>query len=173
MLQRRRYRTMLRKYEVMRILIYTAVFSLVAAASIPANSASARTDAGNSPHIDSAVQFPPTKWRIVRHTIKLHVPPESSALTQVIIHIPAGLTASNDIRLSDQSNRQVNANVSVNGSQVTLAFPQPVAPETLIDIDMNNVKISGVSNAWLYHVSAKFAETGINVPIGVARFPIY
>ncbi|HEY9668888.1 MAG TPA: hypothetical protein V6C91_18910 [Coleofasciculaceae cyanobacterium] len=156
-----------------RILIYAAAFTLIAAALIPANSATARTDQGNSPHVDSTVQFPQTKWRIVRHTIRLHVPQKSSALSQVILDVPVGLTASNDIILSDSSGQKINANVSINGRQVTLAFPQPIASETKLDIDLNNVKISGVSNAWLYRVSALFVGLDRELPLGVAQFKVY
>lgn len=156
-----------------KTLIYAAVVTLTATSLIHTGFASARTDIGNSPHVDGAVQFPQTKWRIVRHTIKLHVPQESSALSQMIIDVPAGLTASNDINLSDQSNRKIDTNVSFNGRQITLVFPQPVAPGTKLDIDLNNVKISGVSNAWLYHVSAKIAGSDINFPLGVARIRTY
>lgn len=154
-------------------LIYAATFTLIAAALIPANSATARTDKGNSPHVDSAVQFPQTKWRIVRHTIRLHVPQKSSAVSQVILDVPVGLTVSNNIILSDSSGQKINANVSINGRKVTLAFPQPIAPETKLDIDLNNVKVSGVSNAWLYRVSALFVGLDRELPLGVAHFKVY
>ena len=156
-----------------RTLIYAAVVTLTATSLIQAGFASARTDKGNSLHVDSAVQFPQTKWRIVRHTIRLHVSQESTALSQVIIDVPSGLTVSNDIILSDSSGQKINATVSVNGRQVTLAFPQPVAPGTKLDIDLNNVKISGVSNAWLYRVSAKFAGSDTKFPLGVAQIRTY
>lgn len=156
-----------------RTLIYVAAFILTATALIPANSATARTDKGNFPHIDSAVQFPQTKWRIVRHTIRLHIPKKSRDLAKIILDVPVGLTVSNNIILSDSSGQEINANVSINGRQVTLAFPQPISPETKLDIDLNNVKISGVSNAWLYRVSAKFVGLDRELPLGVARFKVY
>jgi len=155
----------------MRTLIYVVSLSLVATASVYTDYASARTE--RFPHVDSTVQFPQSKWRIVRHTIRLHIPQESSALSQLSIDVPAGLTASNDISVSDQSGRKINTNVSVNGSKVTIAFPQPVAPGTRLDIDMNNVRISGVSNAWLYQVSAKIIGTDADTLLGVAQFRVY
>jgi hypothetical protein len=156
---------------MMRILIYAVALSLVATASIHTDYASARTE--RFPHVDSTVQFPQSKWRIVRHTIRLDIPQESSALSQLSIDVPGGLTASNDISVSDQYGRKINTNVSVNGSKVTLTFPKSVAPGTLLDIDMNNVKISGVSNAWLYHVSAKLVGTDADTILGAAQFRVY
>lgn len=156
---------------MVRTLIYAAAFSLVAAALIPANYANAR--AGKFPHVDSTTEFPQSKWRIVRHTIRLHIPQESKALSQLSIDVPAGLTASNDIRVSDQSGRKINTNVSVNGRKLTLAFPQPIAPETRLNIAMNRVIISGTSNAWLYHVSAKLVGNNADSFIGVAQFRVY
>lgn len=156
-----------------KTLIYVAAFTLTATALIPGNSATARTDKGNFPHIDSTVQFPQSKWRIVRHTIRLHIPKKSSALSQIILDVPVGLTPSNNIRLSDSSGQEINANVSINGRKVTIVFPQPIAPETKLDIDLNNVKISGVSNPWRYRVSAKFVGFDRELPLGVAQFRVY
>lgn len=57
----------------MRTLICSAAtISLVLAGSISAGYANAKSE-GN-PHIDRAVQYSPSPWRTVRHTIRLHTP---------------------------------------------------------------------------------------------------
>lgn len=158
---------------MMKTLIYAAAFTLAAAASIPAAYANTRTEAGRFPHIDSSVQFPQTRWRIVRHTFRLHIPQESSALSQLSINVPTGLKVRNTINVSDQAGHKIDTNISVNGSKIILAFPEPVAPGSRLNIAMKNVKISGVSNAWLYPVSAKPVGFDTDIPVGVVRFKVY
>lgn len=155
---------------MIKTLIYAAMFTLFTAAVIPTGITIARTDDGKVPHIDSSVQFPPSRWRIVRHTIRLHVPQNSRYLSQLTIEVPDGLTASNNIDVVEQSGRIINANVSVNDKKVLIAFPEPIAPETKLNIAMRDVKISGVHQIWLYPVSAKLVGIDTDIPIGMARF---
>ena len=154
----------------MRTLIYAAV-ALILAASIPADNASARTE-GN-PHIDGAVQFPQNRWRIVRHTIRFHIPQGSSPLSQLNIDVPEGLRISDNIALTDKSGRKIDANISIMGNKVIVDFPQPIAPESKLKIELNNVRVRGVSNGWLYRVSAKLVGLEADVPIGIARIRVY
>lgn len=157
---------------MMRTLIYAAAFSLVATNSILAYPVSADIE-GKATHVDHTEQFPQSKATNFRQTFELHIPQGSNALSQVSIKAPPGLTVSNNISISNQSGRIINANVSVNGSQIIIAFSEPVAPGTQLDIDMNHVKRWGVSNAWRYHVSAKFIGSDAEQPIGVAVFKVY
>ena len=157
----------------MRTLIYAAVLALSAAALAPAVHASTRTGAENFPHIDSSVQFPETKARIVRHTFWLKIPQGSRAISQLKIRVPAGLIVRDDISISDNSDRKIETNVSVTSNQVILTFSQPVSPGTTIKIAMNKVRISGVSTAWLYQVAAKFVGNDAEIPLGMARVRSY
>ena len=104
---------------------------------------------------------------------KLQIPEESKPLSQLTISVPAGLTVKNKISVSDQSGHQVNTNVLVNANKLILAFPNPVAPGNELKIAMKDVKISGVTDAWLYKVYAKLVGINAELPIGFARFPIY
>lgn len=156
-----------------KTLICAVAFSIVAAASIPAAYASPRMDGERFPHIDTSMQFPQGKMRNFRHTLRLYIPKESSALSQLIIDVPVGLALSNDITVADQSGRKIDANVSVNDNKVIVAFPQTVAPETQLNIHMNRVRRLGVSNAWLYHVAAKLVGNEADIPLGVAQFRVY
>ncbi|WP_373529970.1 hypothetical protein [Nostoc sp.] len=158
---------------MMKKFSFTTTVSLILTASFSAVYASQIPDTKSFAHILSTVQFPQTKWGTVRHSFKLEIPQNSSDLTQITIDIPPGLSVKNDFNISDQSGRGIQANTTVNGSKITIAFAQLVAPANILDIDMNKVNRRGTSNAWLYRVSAKFIGSDAEIPVGVAQFRIY
>lgn len=157
----------------MKKLINAAVLTLVFAFSIPVAYGNPMTSAGRTPRILGSVQFPRTRWRIVRHTFQLQIPQESSALSQLNIDVPAGLTVSNNIDVSDQSGLKIGSNISVDDRKVVLVFPEPVAPGTRLKIAMRDVKISGFPHIFLYPVSARLLGLNADISIGVARFHRY
>ncbi len=168
----------------MKRLIYVAIFSLAMlgtniadAASGPTVYRNARTEAEDIPYISGAVAFPqrsrPSIASFTRHSFRLQIPSGSNALSRLTINVPDGLKVDNQITLSDKAARAINAHISVNGSKVTIEFPQSIASGTRLNIDMNNVRILGVSNAWVYPVTAKFVGLDADIPLGVARFGIY
>ncbi|HAZ43391.1 MAG TPA: hypothetical protein DCZ55_02625, partial [Cyanobacteria bacterium UBA11371] len=87
--------------------------------------------------------------------------------------VPTGLTVRNNITVTDNYGREINANVSINGNKVIIDFNQPVTPESQLEIDLNDVRKTGVSNAWLYRISAKFVGNNIHIPIGIAQLRVY
>ncbi|MEH2197119.1 DUF2808 domain-containing protein [Nostoc sp.] len=153
--------------------IFTTAVSLTLTASLSATYASQIPDTKSFPRILSTVQFPQTKWGIMRHSFKLQIPQNSNAITQINIEVPPGLSVKNDFSIYDQSGRKIQANITVNGSKIAIAFAQVVAPANILNIDMNKVKRRGTSNAWLYRVSAKFVGSDAEIPVGVAQFRIY
>lgn len=157
---------------MIKILTYAAS-SMVVAALVSAAYANPVTDNGRVPHITSSVQFPQSKWRIVRHIFRLQIPQQSNPLSQLRIDVPVGLTVSNKISVSDQTGRKVDTNISVDGNKVVLAFPEPVPPGTELKIAMRDVKILGHTNAWLYKVYARLVGIDADLPIGFARFRVY
>lgn len=158
---------------MMKTLFYAAAFTLAAISFNSAAYANTPTPTGWVPHIVGSVQFPQTRWRIVRQSFRLEIPQESSALSQVNIDVPDGLTVRNNISVRDQFGSKVHTNISVIGSKVIVGFPEPVAPGTRLNIAMKKVKISGVSNGWLYPVSVKLVGLNTDIPIGLARFSRY
>lgn len=131
------------------------------------------TNVGRVPRIVGSVQFPQTRWKIVRHTFLLQIPQDSRVLSHLSIEVPAGLTVSNNIRVSDQSGKNIDTNISVNGSKAIVGFPEFVAPGIRLNIAMKDVKILGRTNAWLYKVSARLVGLNADIPVGIARFRVY
>ncbi len=160
-----------KRVEMMKKLIYAATFTLIAATAISPKYVSARE--GQFTHVDSTFQFPPTKARNFRHTIRLHITQNSSAISQLSIDIPTGLTVKNDISVFNQSGDKINTNTSVESSKIIISFPTPVAPGSRLNIDLNDVTRLGVSNAWLYHIFARSIDSNADTSIGVAQFRVY
>lgn len=156
---------------MMKPLIYSGALALAVVASLPTGYASAR--AGKNTHVDSTLQFPQGKTRNFRHTIRLHIPQESSAISQLMINVPTGLTVKSDITVTDQSGKQVKTQIAVNDSKVLLIFSEPVTSGTKLDIDLNNVIRTGGSNAWLYQIYEKIAGSNVEITIGIAQFRTY
>ncbi len=159
-----------------RSLIYAVILTLISIAIIAPSYASAKTDDGSVLHIDGNAQFPPTRWGIFRHTFRLHVPKNSKAITQILIKIPDNITVSNDVSnidVLDENKHKININASVNSKTILLVFPEPVAPNTKFEIDLNKIKRQNLGNGSVYGFSAQ--EVGIDavIPIGMASFRLY
>lgn len=157
---------------MIKILTYVTS-SIAVAALVSAAYANPVTENGRVPHIISSVQFPQSKWRIVRHTFRLQIPQQSNPLSQLRIDVPVGLTVSSKISVSDKTGCKVDTNISVDGNKVVLTFPEPVPPGTELKIAIRDVKILGRTNAWLYKVYARLVGIDADLPIGFARFRVY
>lgn len=161
------------KPSLTKILTYVATFTLVIAPFNSATYGSTPKATGRVPHIYGSVQFPQNRWRLVRHSFKLVVPQESKALSQLIITVPNGLTVTDNIIVSDQSGQKIDTSISVSSNKIIIGFPCSVVPKTRLKVAMNNVKISGRTNAWLYKISTRLTGLNADIPIGIARFRVY
>ena len=154
----------------MKRLICSAV---ALALTVPIAADYAGASIGSSPHIDGAVQFPQTRSRIVRHTIRLHIPQGSSPLSHLTIDVPKGLIVNKNITLTDDVKGKINADFSIVDNQIVVKISQPLASESKLKLVLNDVTIRGVSNAWLYRFSTKLVGVNGEIPIGVARIHVY
>ena len=160
-----------------KLLSYAAAFTVATTALISLGYASARADDGGITHIDGNVQFPPSRWRLVRHTFRLHVPQNSKAVTQLLIKVPHTVSVSNDINnidVVDKNNQKINTNVFVKNRTILLTFPELLAPNTKFNIALKNVKIQRThGNGYIYGFSAKVVGNNAEIPVGVAWFRNY
>jgi hypothetical protein len=159
-----------------RTLIYAAAVTLMLAVSVPSTYAHPTTESLNFPHVISLNEFPQgiRHWRILRHTLRLEIPQQCKALSQLTIEAPSHITVRDNIDISDQSGKKINANVSINDKKVILAFALPVAPGTILTINMNKVKKSTVTTGdKLYRIFAKLEGNNAELPIGVAQLRNY
>jgi hypothetical protein len=158
-----------------KTLIYSAALAITTLL-LSSNYASARNNNGSVTHIDGNVQFPLSRWQIVRHTFRIHVPKNSKALTELIINIPDNVSVSNDIKnidVADENEHKIKTNISINGRTILLAFPEAIPPNTKFYIDLKNVKRPTISRNSIYHLSVKIVGNDAEIPIGVAQFHTY
>lgn len=151
--------------------IAVSMLAIVGLVSVFSESSVARS----VPRITSSLVFPtnsrtPGIGHVVRHSFKLQVPSEGSALSQLTLTVPKGLRIPRSVTVSNASSQAMQTDVLVNNRQITLTFPQPVLPGTLLEISLNDVQIASRTNAWIYPVAAKLVGFSSEIPIGVAQF---
>lgn len=163
------------KIKLMKLLKSCSIVSLAIAALICPSYASAKTDTDNGrvPQVDGNVQFPPTRWQLVKQTFVLNIPRNSNPITQIIIAAPSTVAVSNDIDVLEQNGKKININISVDGRNIILAFPEPVVPGIKLVINLNQVEqpIGGPTS--IYRFSAKVVGSDAEIPVGVAGFRSY
>mgnify|MGYP002783921357 FL=1 len=158
-----------------KVLIYTAVGAIAATFFIPVSYVSAKDNNGTLPHIDGNSQFPQTHWSNVRHTFRVHIPKNSPSVSQLNIEVPNTLTWSNntnDVVVANENGKKINANISTNGKSILIAFAEPVASNTKLEIDIKNVKQPFRGNGPVYSIKAKLAGSTTEMSIGTARFRV-
>lgn len=157
----------------MKLLNFSLILSvtLASTALIFSGYASAKTDNSRGHSVDENVQFSPAHWRLVKQTFVLHLPQKSQPIAQIIIAVPSTVAVSNDIEVLEQNGREININVSVNGKNIILAFPEHVAPGTKLVLNLNKVKQPILGSNSVYRFSAKFVGNDAEIPVGEARFP--
>nr|MDZ7980256.1 DUF2808 domain-containing protein [Aulosira sp. ZfuVER01] len=158
-----------------RTLTYTAIFALSMAVLVPATYANPTPQSSNFPHVLSLGEFPQgiRHWRILRHTLKIEVPQNSKAISQLIIEAPANIVLRESIDVSEESGKKIAAKVSIQGKKATLEFAELITPETTIVVEMKNVKkTAATSGDKLYKISAIFADMNTELPIGVAQLRV-
>ncbi|WP_337884502.1 DUF2808 domain-containing protein [Fischerella thermalis] len=163
-----------------RMLIYAATFALAMSATSFANAsvisvsyATANADDDKAPNVDNGLQLPPIKWRLVKHSFRLHIPQNNKALSQLIIDAPPTVAVSNDIEVLDENGEKININISVNGRKILINFPETVIANTKLNIDLNKVKQPIQGAASVYKLSVKVVGSNIDIPVGVAQFPTF
>lgn len=123
-----------------------------------------------TPSIVGAVQFPRGKrLSVVRHIIKIQVPENSRAISQLKINIPFGLAVSNDVTIHDQSKGNIAADISISEKMAIISFLKPIMPKSTLEINMNKVQISGAYNIFTYRVFAKLVDLKPELNLGVAE----
>ncbi|GFE68981.1 DUF2808 domain-containing protein [Chroococcus sp. FPU101] len=152
-----------------RMFIQITAIILAIATLSPAAEGNQHSKITTYPSIVGAVQFPKRKMSFVRHSIKIQIPENAQAISQLKINVPSGLKVENDITIHDESKEKIAANILVNESTIIIDFPQPPKPQSRLEIDMNRVKMTGASNVFTYRVFAKFVGIESELNLGIAE----
>ncbi|MBD2511107.1 hypothetical protein H6G91_28280 [Nostoc muscorum FACHB-395] len=152
-----------------KTLIYTGtVFALATTAFISFSHASAKET-----NVENNLQYPTNSWRFVKHTFRLNIPQNNNALSQLIIETPSTVAVSNDIDVFDANGQKINTNISVNGKDIIIDFPEKVISSTKLLVNFNQVQQPVTGPASVYHFSAKVVGSEIEIPVGTAQFPTF
>jgi Protein of unknown function (DUF2808) len=155
-----------------KTLICAAIFILANVLLLSTLEASANDDNGTFPHLDESTSFPPHRSDTVRYTFIVHIPKNTKAMSQLIIKVPEVITVrkKNTLEIVDGNGQKMNTNVSINGQTILLTFPEPVNPNSKLEIDIKNVKRPTLGNGPIYRLSAKLVGSDAEIPVGLARF---
>jgi len=156
------------KGSMMKKLICTTVFSLAFISSISAVQATGVRNDMKVPHIVSSAANPNnSRFLPATYYFNLHV--AGRALEQLSINAPAGVGLNERIEVKDQSGKKLNTTVSLNGQRATIAFAQPVVPDTLLKVTMNQVNAPSNSHIWIFPLSSKLVGLASDIPLGSVR----
>lgn len=153
-----------------KLLTCAATFSLVILASISAGYTNAKTDNSRVANVESDFQSPTNRWRLVKHSFRLHIPRNINALSQLIINTPPTVAVSNDIDVLAQNGQKISINIYVNSRIIIIDFPKKVISNTKLLVELNKVKQPITGPDSVYNLSAKVVDSDVEIPIGVARF---
>jgi hypothetical protein len=149
----------------MKRLGYSIIFTLALATAAPA----AQAIEANATHLHNSVALP-RNARVPSATYRIRLHTENTPLTQLSIDVPAQLKISRGIEVTNQAGQVVSTTLTVTGTLATLVFAQPVAPDTLLNVDLNGVRTSDyLGRSWLLPVSSRSAGIQGNIPLGIAQ----
>ena len=153
-----------------KLLFCAAVSSLAIIASISADYTNAKTDNNRVANVENDLQSPTNRWRLVKHTFRLHIPRNINGLSQLIIDTPPTVAVSNDIDVLAQNSQKININVSTIGRRIVIYFSKKDISNTTLLVELNKVKQPTLGPDSVYNLSAKVVGSDTEIPVGIARF---
>ncbi|MBW4628929.1 MAG: DUF2808 domain-containing protein [Brasilonema octagenarum HA4186-MV1] len=160
----------------MKKLIYIAAFTLAITSSVPAVWANEKPGNSSGYYLGNSTANPSDTTAVdATHKFEVYV---GKPLAELVIDLPEGVKINRGIEVKNQTGQKIPATVSINNRKATVAFSQPVEPETKLSILMNGVNTIGNSEAgyslpWIYRVYAKNAGSQGEISLGVARIQTY
>jgi hypothetical protein len=157
----------------MKKLLSTALLTLLAI-SLPLTAwASGKQGDGRGTHVFNSAAVP-TNARVqgATHKFKVHV--QDNPISELSIELPEDVSLSKDIEVTDRSGQKIDAQTSVNSGKATIAFAQPVSPNTVLTVNLRGVRTSSLDEQnFLYRVSGKPVNLTAEIPLGTAEVRTY
>ncbi|OWY64870.1 hypothetical protein B7486_45020 [cyanobacterium TDX16] len=153
-----------------KTLICVNVLAISTLAFTSISYASTKTDSTNISNTENGVQFPASRWQLVKHAFKLNVPKNINGLSQLIIDTPSTVAVSNDIDVLAQNGRKVNIDISVNDKKIVIDFPEKNISNTKLIVELNKVRQLSHGPDSVYNLWAKVVGSNTEIPVGVVRF---
>ena len=151
----------------MKLLIYTAAFTLLSAFWIPSAQGLGVSNPSTSHLIHSAAI--PNNSRVPIATYQVTLQVMGAPLTQLTIDLPKGVNVTQGVEMTNQTGQNVEATVSMSGSRMVIAFAQPIAPDTTLQVNLNGVRTSDLlGRTWFLPITGKSVGETSDIPYGVA-----
>lgn len=145
---------------------------LVALALITSTSTGQAMDA-KATHLHSSAAVP-RNARVPYATYRLRLHVEGTPLTQLVITLPEQFKVKQGVEITDQVDQTVSVTTLYSRNTITINFAQPVAPDTLLRVDLNGVSTSDYfGRTWLLPISGKSIGMTASIPIGTAQIQTY
>lgn len=103
----------------------------------------------------------------VRYSFKLHV--TGYTLSELNLIAPEGMRLSQSIDIRDANGQIVPATIELQGQVAKISFAQPVALNSKLSIDLNQVKTMGNDRIWELETSAKLGNLNADIPLQTIR----
>jgi hypothetical protein len=156
----------------MKKLISAVAFALIAT-SLPAIAwVNGKSNYPESTHLfDSAAIPSNARFQNANHRFKVHV--QKKPISELSIYLPEKVSLSKDIEVTDETGQKIDAQTSVDSGKATIAFAQPVSPDTVLKVNLRSVKTPGFEQNWLYRVYSKPVGLTAEIPLGTAEVRTY
>ncbi|WP_019501329.1 DUF2808 domain-containing protein [Pseudanabaena sp. PCC 6802] len=155
---------------MLKRLIYATVSTLALLTSVPALQAE---DVSSSPKATQIIHSSaiPNNAGAPRPTYHFEIRVGGGSLSQMTIDIPEEV-AIGEIEVKSQSGQKIDTTVSMNGKAATVAFAQPIAVGTNMDVYLRDVNTRWkYPKTWFFPISGSVG--GVNIPFGLGRIQTY
>jgi hypothetical protein len=156
----------------MKLLIFATLFP-IALTSLATTTHAIGSLGSKVPH-PSRSAANPSNARVPFATYHVGIHVSGYALSEITVDLPLDFTVSKDITVRSKAGQKIETVVSVEGGKAKFVFARPVAPETMLELVFSSVKTSTlVSQIWLFPISGRRADTGVEIPLGTAQIHTY
>jgi len=144
--------------------LLAAVLLTIVGTSLPAQAAYQ----AKVPHPEGGTQTRLAgRFSPARYSFRYHV--TGYTLSELKFTAPVGMQLSRSIDIMDQNGQKVAATIALQGQVAIVTFAQPVALDSKLSIDLNDVKTSDNSRIWELETSGKLGSIKEDIPLQTVR----
>ena len=144
--------------------LLAAVLLTIVGTSLPAQAAYQtkvpHPEGGTQTHL--AGRFSPA-----RYSFRFHV--TGYTLSELKFTAPVEMHLSRSIDIMDQNGQKVAATIALQGQVAIVTFAQPVALDSNLSIDLNDIKTRDNSRIWELETSGKLGSIKEDIPLQTIR----
>lgn len=152
-----------------KLLIYTSVLSLILVGIPTKILAKDSHGIEGTSHIIGA-SASPRRLRASHpnHYLRIHV--QGQPISALTIELPEAMTIKDGVKVTDETGAELKPKVTLDPEKATLAFAQPIAPDTTLSIKLKDVhRERFIIRTLMYRINVLKAGMDREVSLGVAR----